>query len=157
MQNTRLRQCCVMGHTPEGISRLEQEIKNDLQRTILQAIEDGFCSFLVSVEPGVGLWAAQIILLERSRNPEIRLTAVVSKDGFQKFPVNTGTAYLSILQDADTVEIIDEDRQGWHARVRWMVDHSSRTIAVYNGAPGAVRNLIDYTMLRHVPFRVIPA
>ena len=37
----------------------------------------------------------------------------------------------------------------------WLVDHSSRVIAVYNGEPSGTRNTILYARKTRVPVRVL--
>ena len=54
--------------------------------------------------------------------------------------------YRSILQASNQIVYINPKYSPdcYQKRNIWMVDHSSRVIAVYNGLPGGTRNTIKY-------------
>jgi uncharacterized phage-like protein YoqJ len=54
---------------------------------------------------------------------------------------------------ADLVRYISQryDSKCFQIRNEWMVNHSSRMIAVFNGKPSGTTNTIDYAMSRCVP------
>lgn len=58
----RLHRCCFTGHRPEKLNRSEVEIKKDLEGAILQAIDDGFVTFITGMARGVDIRAGEIIL-----------------------------------------------------------------------------------------------
>ncbi len=60
--------------------------------------------------------------------------------------------YNAILQQADLVRFVcpSYSRDCFQRRNEWMVDRSSRVIAVYNGEPGGTRNTIEYAKAKKV-------
>ncbi len=42
-------------------------------------------------------------------------------------------------------------------RCRWMVYHSNRVIAVFNGEPSGTKTLIDYALKKTVPVELLSA
>ena len=65
--------------------------------------------------------------------------------------------YEKLLKAADFVKIISEDynKGAYQARYEWMVNHSSRLIAVYDGKAGGTRNTIQYAWKNHVPVKYL--
>ena len=62
-----------------------------------------------------------------------------------------------MLDNADLVRVITS---GYHAGVyqirnEWMVNHSARVIAVFNGQPSGTKNTIDYAKNQGIPVRII--
>ena len=54
--------------------------------------------------------------------------------------------YRAILRQTDLIKTIcpSYSMAAFQQRNEWMVDHSSRLIAIYNGNPGRTRNTIEY-------------
>ena len=65
--------------------------------------------------------------------------------------------YQKLLKKADEVHYICEGYASfaYQRRNEWMVDRSSRVIAVYNGEPGGTRNTINYAKKKDVPVILI--
>ena len=64
----RRHRCCFTGHRPEKLTRSEAEIKKDLEAAILQAIDDGFMTFITGMARDVDIWAGEIVLRLRKTN-----------------------------------------------------------------------------------------
>lgn len=146
-QELRLHRCCFTGHRPEKLHRSEQEIKKDLEESILQAIDDGFATFITGMARGVDIWAGQIVLRQRKKNPAIHLIAAAPYKGFEeRWSADWQKAYNEVLAAADLVKFIcpGYSKAAYQIRNEWMVDRSARVIAVYNGEPGGTRNTIEY-------------
>lgn len=149
----RLHRCCFTGHRPEKLTRSEAEIKRDLEAAILQAIEDGFVTFITGMARGVDIWAGEIVLQLRKQNSNLHLIAASPYEGFEsRWSVDWQSRYNAILQQADLVRFVcpSYSRDCFQRRNEWMVDRSSRVIAVYNGEPGGTRNTIDYAKAKKV-------
>ena len=71
----RKHRCCFTGHRPEKLHKPEEQIKKDLEVAILQAVDDGFVTFISGMARGVDIWAAEIVLRLRESNPAIHLVA----------------------------------------------------------------------------------
>ena len=119
-----LHRCCFTGHRPEKLKRNERDIKAALREQIDQAVDDGLTVFITGMARGVDLWSAEWKQL-----------------------------YNSVRDHADLVRIIGN---GYHSgiyqvRNEWMVNHSARVIAVFNGQPSGTKNTIDYACRQGVP------
>jgi len=152
---TELRKyrCCFTGHRPEKLHKPEEQIKKDLEVAILQAVDDGFVTFISGMARGVDIWAAEIVLRLRESNPAIHLVAASPYRGFEsRWSADWQSRYNAILQQADLVRFVcpGYSRDCFQRRNEWMVDRSSRVIAVYNGEPGGTRNTIEYALQHHI-------
>ena len=154
----RLHRCCFTGHRPEKLKRSESAIKADLRKQINQAVHDGFKVFITGMARGVDLWAAQIVLDLRKRNKEIKLICAIPHDGFEaRWSPSWQEFYRYVLAEADLTRVISK---GYHTgayqvRNEWMVNHSARVIAVFNGQPSGTKNTIDYAYRQGVPVVLI--
>lgn len=154
----RLHRCCFTGHRPEKLERTEVEIKAELQKEIHQAIADGFTVFISGMARGVDIWAAEIVLSLRDAGQPVRLICASPYEGFEKsWSDQWKERYMAILNDADLVRFIcpGYSRACFQIRNEWMVDHSSRVIAVFNGQPSGTKNTIDYARRQGVVRKII--
>lgn len=145
----RLHRCCFTGHRPEKLNRSEAEIKKAMEAAILQAINDGFVTFITGMARGVDIWAGGIVLQLRKQNPSLHLIAASPYEGFEsRWSTDWQRRYNSILEQADLVRFVCKgySKACFQIRNEWMVDRSARVIAVYNGEPGGTRNTIEYAL-----------
>ena len=143
----RMHRCCFTGHRPQKLRRSEKEIKADLERAIQQATTDGYTTFITGMAYGVDIWAGQIVVQLRKRNPVLRLIAAVPFRGVEdRWSNDWKWAYHELLEQADLVKYICSgyNAGAYQRRNEWMVDHSSRVIAVFNGEPSGTKNTIEY-------------
>ena len=143
----RLHRCCFTGHRPEKLTRSEQEIKKDLEAEILQAMNDGFVTFITGMARGVDIWAGEIVLQLRKTNPNIHLIAASPYEGFEShWSAEWKERYNAVLEQADLVRFVCKgySKACFQIRNKWMVDRSARVIAVYNSEPGGTQNTIEY-------------
>ena len=154
----RLHRCCFTGHRPEKLNTSEKEVKAALRKQIDQAVHDGFTVFITGMARGVDLWAAKIVLDLRKRNKKIRLICAIPHDGFEaRWSPSWQELYRYVLTEADLTRVISK---GYHTGVyqvrnEWMVNHSTRVIAVFNGQPSGTKNTIDYAYRQGVPVVLI--
>ena len=152
-QELRKHRCCFTGHRPEKLHKPEEQIKKDLEAAILQAVDDGFVTFISGMARGVDIWAAEIVLRLRESNPAIHLVAASPYRGFEsRWSADWQSRYNAILQQANLVRFVCPGYRPdcFQRRNEWMVDRSSRVIAVYNGEPGGTRNTIEYAQRHHI-------
>ena len=150
----RLHRCCFTGHRPEKLNRPEAEIKKDLEVAILQAIKDGFVTFITGMARGVDIWAGEIVLQLREQNPNLHLIVASPYEGFEsRWSADWQRRYNDILDQADLVRFVCKgySKTCFQIRNEWMVDHSARVIAVFNNVPGGTFNTIEYVISRDVP------
>lgn len=152
-EQKRMHRCAFTGHRPEKLDRSESAVKAELKTAIEQSIADGFLVFFSGMARGVDLWAAEIVLQEKKNNKNIQLVCVIPYEGFERrWSVNWQTLYHSVQNRADYVRFVGKRYSPdiFQRRNEWMVDHSARLIAVYNGAPGGTRNTIEYAKAKNV-------
>lgn len=139
--------CCFTGHRPEKLTRSELDICHDLEAEIRKAITEGYTTFISGMAQGVDIWAAEIVLRLRQEGQALQLICAIPYEGFEAgWTADWQRRYRSVLQSADAVNYICARRcRGcYHIRNRWMVDRSSRIIAVYAGQSGGTKATIDY-------------
>ena len=146
-EKKRRYRCCFTGHRPEKLSCNEAAIKVKLSHAIDQAIQDGFVTFITGMARGVDIWAAELLLERRAVTPSLHLICALPYSGFERrWSPQWQTRYQAILQQVDLIKTIcpSYSMAAFQQRNEWMVDHSSRLIAIYNGSPGGTRNTIEY-------------
>lgn len=154
----RRHRCCFTGHRPEKLTRSEHDIKSDLRHEIKQALQDGITVFITGMARGVDLWAAEVVLNLRKRDKGIKLICAIPHEGFEaRWSAEWKQLYWRVQEEADLVRVISK---GYHAGVyqtrnQWMVDHSAKVIAVYNGQPSGTKNTVDYAIRQSVPVRIL--
>ena len=143
-----MHRCCFTGHRPQKLSRSERKIKADLEKAIQQAIADGYTTFITGMAYGVDIWAGEIVVRLRKRNPDLRLIAAVPFQGFEsRWSTEWKQAYTNLLEQVDLVRYICPGYSpgAYQRRNEWMVDHSNRVIAVFNGEPSGTKNTVQYS------------
>lgn len=139
--------CCFTGHRPEKLGCGEATAKAKLCHAIDEAIQDGYVTFISGMARGVDIWGAELVLERRATNPALHLICALPYAGFeQRWSPQWQMRYQEILQQADLIKVIcsSYSMAAFQKRNKWMVDHSSRLIAIYNGTPSGTRNTIEY-------------
>ena len=150
----RMHRVCFTGHRPEKLKRDEKSIMNDLEKEIRKAVADGLNVFITGMARGVDIWAAQIVLKIRDEGCNVRLICACPYEGFErKWSQEWQKSYRDILTAADFVKYVCNGYSPacFQIRNEWMIDHSARVIAVFNGENGGTKNTIDYAMKVGVP------
>lgn len=150
----RHHRCCFTGHRPEKLRRTEHEIRIDLEREIRKAVHDGLNVFISGMARGVDINAAEIVLQLRAEGYPVRLICASPYPGFERSwsPV-WQIRYGAVMETADLVRYICPRycKECFQIRNEWLVNHSSRVIAVFNGKPSGTKNTIDYALRKGVP------
>ena len=150
----RLHRCCFTGHRPEKLRRSEQEIRAELEREIRRAVADGFTVFITGMARGIDIDAGEIVLQLRAEGFPVRLICASPYQGFENsWNWEWQRRYNVIMKDADLVRYICPRyyRGCFQIRNEWMVNHSSRVIAVFNGQLSGTKNTINYAIRQGVP------
>ena len=149
----RLHRCCFTGHRPEKLSWDVKDVCSWLEQEIRKAVLAGFTTFISGMARGVDIWAAQIVLRLKDEGKKIHLICACPYNGFERgWDTSWKECYLDILKRADLVKYISPKYSPdcFQVRNEWMVDHSNRVIAVFNGKPSGTKNTIDYANKNHV-------
>lgn len=158
-QEKRLHRCCFAGHRPEGILLSETTAKDWLRYQIQQAIAANYTTFITGMGMGVDIWAAQIVLEMKADNPDLHLIAVEPYPSFSaKWSEEWRSAYQEVIAAADLVKRISQRYapDAINNRLYWMVDHSSRLIAIYNGTKGYTGAFVDYAVSQGLKIDLYP-
>ncbi len=150
--------CAFTGHRPQYLTRCEEDVRVDLENAIMAAIKDGYTTFISGLAYGVDIWAAEIVARMKEHNPALHLVAAIPFPDFSDgWTEDWKARYNVLLAEAEYVKVMAPtySKEAYHARNRWLVDHSSRVIAVYNGEPSGTRNTILYARKTRVPVRVL--
>jgi len=150
----RRHRCCFTGHRPEKLQMTESAVKEALEYEIEAAISDGFHTFISGMARGVDLWAADIVIEKRRAESGIKLIAASPFCGFEeRWSHEWRQRYYFVLKEANLVRYVCSgySRNCFQIRNEWMVNHSARVIAVYNGEAGGTRNTIEYAKRLNVP------
>lgn len=125
--------CCVTGHRDIPAEQIEA-VKESLRREIKKAVADGYTGFMTGFANGVDQYFAEIVAEMKKDDPALRMIGVIpyrkQLDSVQK---NERTKAL--LDACSDVVVIQEEYQPsvYAHRNRYMVEHSDRVIAVYDG------------------------
>lgn len=130
------------GHRPEKIvspfvenSEEVNAIKLELHNAIVRAVDDGYTTFLCGMAMGVDIWAGEIVLGLKRQFKNLKLIAVVPfPQQANTWPQEWRIRFGNLLEKTDEVIMISDqyDSERFFERNRYLVDHSSRLIAVYN-------------------------
>lgn len=135
--------CAFTGHRPKSFPWKYDEtapgcvlLKETLAAQIKALSDKGVTDFLLGMAQGTDLWCSQIVLDIKKKNPALRLHCVLPCEGqADNWSASAQERYFSILERADRVMYMHRE---YHKgcmleRNRYLVDHASFLLAVYNG------------------------
>ncbi len=159
--------CSFTGHRPNALPWRNIEsgerfnnFKQRLKETIIQSINDGYTHFISGMAQGIDLLVAEIILSIRKTNDKIFLEcAIPCKNQTKSWDETMVNRYVNILDQANLVTFVSykEYFKGcMQMRNKYMVDKSSRLIAVYDGVRlGGTSSTIDYAKKTGVDVKIV--
>ena len=139
--------CAFTGHRPEKLELDEKYVLSWLEEQIRIAIDDGYREFISGMQRGVDIWAAEIVLRIKKEGKSIKLICACAWDGMEDgWDKDWIDRYKDILKEADKIVYVGKHpgRESFVERDHWMVDHSSRLIAVFTDVPGGTKETIWY-------------
>ena len=157
-QELKLHRCCFTGHRPEKLFLIDSEIIKELEKEICRAVADGFTTFISGMARGVDIWAAEIVLRLRKKNKQIHLICASPYEGFEtRWSADWQKRYRKIMKKADYVKFVSPNYSlsCFQIRNEYMVNHSNRVTAVYNGEAGGTRNTLNYAKKKGIEIIVI--
>ncbi|XBX06561.1 SLOG family protein [Enterocloster clostridioformis] len=125
--------CCVTGHRDIPDEQIDV-VKYALRREIVKAVSDGYTGFMTGFANGADQYFAEIVLELQSKNPGLKLIAALPYR--KRMDSLCQKEHTNALLDAcaEVIVIQEEYRPNVYAkRNRYMVEHSDRVIAVYDG------------------------
>lgn len=159
--------CAFTGYRPEKFPFGENEadprceqLKQELFCEILRMTREGVSVFMSGMARGVDLWAAEAVLQIQNVKPsqKIELWAIVPYDRQPlAWSAKERARYQRILEQAARVEYISHDYYNGclQKRNRYMVDHATHLLAVYDGQPGGTASTIRYARKKGLEITII--
>lgn len=150
--------CAFTGHRPAALPWGEAEddprclaLKLRLDELLGQAYSAGYRHFICGMARGADLYFCEAVLKLREKHPDVRLEAAVPFPGqSDRWSKTDRERYKALLSQCDFETLIQQVHSPdcMHRRNRYMVDHASRLIAIYNGQPRASGTLgtISYAL-----------
>jgi len=137
------RVCAFTGHRPNKLPWRYDEtdercvaLKAVLTEQIGLLAETGVTQFLSGMAEGTDMICSEIVLALRKKNPAIKLHCILPCTAqAEKWSASSRNLYCSILERADSVVYVSRDyhKDCMLDRNRFMVEHASVLLAVYNG------------------------
>lgn len=146
--------CCVTGHREIPQERLPY-VEAELRREVREAIQEGYTRFYSGFAQGVDLMFADIVAKEKILHPKITLEAAIPYAGRLK---TRDPLFQRLIRVCGKVTVACEEYEPscYLQRNRYMVDHSQRVLAVYDGRQrGGTRYTMDYAGQQGKDVRVI--
>lgn len=146
--------CCITGHRDIALDKLEY-VGQELQREIDEALRDGYRTFITGFAQGTDLLFARLVEARRKDYPDIFLEAALPYAGRIKQLTRDEKARLN---KCNGIKIIsDKYHSGcFMQRNRYLVQSSSRVIAVYDGrATGGTFQTIRFARVNEKDLRII--
>lgn len=162
----RANSCCFTGHRPsklpwgsaEGDPRCAA-LKRRIADAVEAAYQEGYRHFLCGMAQGCDLYFCEAVLGLRAAHPEVTLEAAIpcpsqaaawSPDQRERY------TRLVAACDYETVVSAQYTPSCMHRRDRYMVDHASLLIAVFDGSPGGTLYTVAYAMRQGVSVADLP-
>ena len=148
--------CCFTGHRPEKLPWGSNEsdprcvqLKGRLTDALEQAYADGFRHFICGMARGADFYFAEAVLRLREERQDVTLEAAIPcEEQAQRWREEERERYFRLVELCDYETMVQRhyDRACMQRRNRYMVDRSSRLIAVYDGMLGGTMYTVHYAM-----------
>lgn len=146
---------CFTGHRaqklPWGFNENDvrcDTMKEKLQNEIEKSINEGYTTFLTGMALGFDIICTEILLKIKKKYKNIKIIgAIPCKTQDCKWQEKDKKRYREILAQLDGIRCIYDKYIGAECmleRNRYMVNHSSKMIALFNGQYGGTKSTIDY-------------
>lgn len=148
--------CSFTGHRAEKLPWKHNEqdpaciaLKIKLADTLHAAYEAGYRHFICGMATGSDLYFGEAVVALRDEHPDVTLEGAVPFEGqADRWSDRLRKRYFRLAEECDRLTVL---HTGYTPncmmdRNRYMVDHASLLVAVYNGEAGGTRNTILYAM-----------
>ena len=157
--------CCFTGHRPKSLPWGYNEyagecqmLKNKLFFEIESTIQKGYNYFIIGMAQGIDTYVGELLIDFKKNDTEITIEAAIpclNQD--EKWLNPAKQQYRNILSWCDKSTVISEQYTPFcmQKRNQYMVDQSSRLIAVWNGKPSGTLNTIKYAKKKGIEVVII--
>lgn len=107
---------------------------------------------------GTDIWAGNIVARLKFNYPAVKLIAAIPFPDFTlKWDEEWKILYKRLLDNCDLIKYIGNKYESgiYQMRNEWMVDHSGKLVAVYDGVAGGTRNTIQYARRHNISVSII--
>ena len=164
---TKAQICCFTGHRPDKLPWGEREsdprclrVKQELYQALERAYALGYRHFISGMARGGDLYFAEAVLELREKYPDVLLEcARPCESQSSRWPREERRRYDAILDRCNYETMVQHtyDRGCMMRRNRYMVDHASRIIALYDGVPkGGTAQTLAYALRKGLDTDIIP-
>lgn len=107
-------------------------VKTKLQEEIEKAVADGYSVFLSGFAKGADLLFAELVMKQKEQNPHLFLVAAIPYNRRLK---SSDPLFRKCLSGCNAIKVLQKEygSECYRNRNRYMVNLSSRVIAVYDG------------------------
>ncbi len=150
--------CCFTGHRPDKLPWGTNEddpdcvaLKSRLADTLRAVYDAGIRHFICGMARGSDMYFAEAVIELRNEVPGITLEAAIPCESqFRGWERSFRIRYDYLVHQCDMETLLQRTYTPgcMFLRNKYMVDHSSLLIAVYNGSGGGTRNTIQYAEKR---------
>lgn len=156
----RVRRCCLLGPPPEWLKRPEDDVRVDLENSVMTAVREGLNTFVCGLDRGVGIWGAEIVIRLKGQFPDmgLRMVACIPYPGFDaEWDDPWRNRYRVLLSLAEYVKVLSQFPSPAARRIRneWAVIHSARVIAVCGRDDKEMREAVFCAGKNRVPVKRI--
>lgn len=159
--------CAFTGHRPRALPWGDNEsdprclaAKERLDEAVARAYAQGYRHFICGMAQGSDLYFGEAVVRLRLIHPELTLEAAVPfPEQCNRWPAADQERYRDLLDRCDMETLIQQSYTPtcMHRRNRYMVDHASRLIALYNGLGkrGGTLSTLHYAMGQGVDIDIV--
>ncbi len=161
----RATTCSFTGHRPEKLPWKDNEadprcaaLKARLAEAVEQAYDRGMRHFMCGMARGADFYFCEAVLALRDRRPGVTLEAVIPcEEQAAHWKERDRDRYFTLVERCDQETMIQRhyDKGCMLRRNRYMVDHSSLLIAVYDGMLGGTMYTLTYAMRQGLDVEII--
>ena len=148
--------CCFTGHRPIKLPWGSEEsdprcvsLKRRLRDAVEAALDEGYCHFLCGMARGCDLYACECVLALKADHPEVTVEAAIPcPTQADAWPAAERERYQKLLARCDYETMVSSaySPSCMQRRDRYMVDHASLLIAMFDGTAGGTRYTMEYAM-----------
>lgn len=163
--NTEETSCCFTGHRPAKLPWGQDEndarctaLKAEIASALDAAYGCGYRHFISGMAMGCDMYFAEAVIALRRRCPEVTLEAAIPcATQTERWGEKSRSRYNALIDACDKVTLLQDSytRDCMMRRNRYMVEHSSLIIAVFDGRPGGTMNTLLYARRRGVKSYII--
>jgi len=162
----RQESCCFTGHRPTKLPwRFREDdprcivLKQRIADAVDMAYEEGYRHFLCGMALGCDQYFCEAVLALREIHSDVTVEAAIpcpsQPDGWAE---KDRQRWRRLVDACDYETLVQDhyDAQCMLRRNRYMVNHASLLIAVYDGCGGGTRHTMEYAMRQKVNIVDIP-